>query len=70
MGSTFRNKKYGKHSICPITHTRLRPGKNKQGIPYIIVLKCNHIFYRKAFEEWAKEHDTCPLCRCVIKSDK
>ena len=36
MTKPFWNTKFGKHSICPITHTRLRPGKNQQGISYTI----------------------------------
>lgn len=66
MGKPFWNKKYGKNSICPITLTRLRPGKNKDGVPYIITSSCNHIFCRSAFINWLKNHDTCPVCRKKI----
>lgn len=46
------DKKYGKNAICGITKTRLRPGKNKNGISYIITLPCNHSFYRKPLINW------------------
>lgn len=66
MGTCYWDKKYGKNAICPITHSRLRPGKNKDGIPYIITSNCNHTFYRKALIEWMKNHNTCPVCRSNI----
>lgn len=68
------DKKYGKNSICGITKTRLRPGKDKNGKSYTIKLPCKHYFYRKALIEWLfksksdlyddnKYKTTCPLCR-------
>lgn len=66
MERPFWDKKYGKNSICPITLTRLRPGKDKNGIPYIITSKCKHTFYRSAFYNWLQNHDTCPVCRTKI----
>ena len=59
------NNKYGKNSFCGITKTRLRPGKDKDGISYICKLPCKHYFYRKAIQEWILhvENPTCPLCR-------
>jgi hypothetical protein len=61
------SKKYGKNSICAITNTRLRPGKNKYGQNYSLYLPCNHGFYRSALVSWVltKPHQTptCPLCR-------
>ena len=61
----FWNKKWGNDKICAITRTRIRPGKDKNGISYAIHLSCGHYFYRKAFIEWyAKNNDKiCPLCR-------
>lgn len=60
-------KKWGKDKLCGITHTRLRPGKNRNGISYTVTLKCNHSFYSKALIEWCKhctsEEPTCPSCR-------
>lgn len=60
-------KKYGKNSICAITNTRLRPGKNKNNLPYSIFLPCKHGFYRSAMLQWVlakpNEIPTCPLCR-------
>ena len=47
MAKYFWNKKYGRNKLCGITHTRLRPGKNKDGVSYVIILKCGHGFYRK-----------------------
>lgn len=69
MGKTFWDKKYGKHSLCPITHSRLRPGKNKHNIPHIITTNCNHSFYRKALIEWCKTKNVCPVCRQFINND-
>jgi len=63
------DKKWGKHVICPITQSRLRPGKNKKGIPYAITLPCKHRFYRSALFTWVKHSwsndkiPSCPLCR-------
>lgn len=59
------DKKYGKESICAITHNRLRPGKNKKGYPRSVFLECKHGFNRKALENWVLKSgkSTCPLCR-------
>lgn len=64
------NKKYGKDSICAITRTRLRSGKNKKNEKYSVFLPCKHGFVRSALFEMIKtdidrnaiEHN-CPLCR-------
>lgn len=57
------NTKYGKDKICGITHSRLRPGHNKNGQSYVVWLQCNHGFYRKPLEIWLKTNNTCPICR-------
>jgi hypothetical protein len=61
------NKKYGKDSICAITHSRLRPGKNSDGLSYCIFLPCKHGFYRSAITNLvisnSEEILKCPLCR-------
>lgn len=57
------NKKYGKNSLCAITHTRLRSGKNKHGQPRSIFLNCKHGFCRSALQSWSILNSTCPLCR-------
>lgn len=61
------SKKYGKNSICAITNTRLRPGKNKNKLSYSLFLPCKHGFYRSAILQWVlakpTEIPTCPLCR-------
>lgn len=57
------DKKYGKNSKCPISYTRLRPGKDKNDIPYTITLPCKHTFNRTALFKWSSSNDTCPLCR-------
>jgi len=61
------NKKYGKDSICGITHTRLRPGKNRFGETYAVYLDCKHGFCRSAMKVWVLTNPTapgtCPLCR-------
>ena len=63
----FWDKKYGRDAMCAITLTRLRPGKNKKGESYVIALTgCKHAFYRSAFEEWKRCHDTCPVCRARL----
>ena len=62
------NKKYGRDSICGITHVRLRSGKNITGQPYVIFLSCTHGFYRKAIKTWIQISfiKTCPICRKTI----
>lgn len=64
----FWSKKWGKDKICPITQSRLRPGKNKYGIPYIIELGCGHKFYRMALLKWSsiQQVPKCPVCRKEI----
>ena len=69
MTQPFWNKKYGKNAICAITLTRLRPGKNKEGIPYTITTPCGHTFYRSAFNNWLNDHNTCPVCRKNLKNN-
>ena len=67
MEKSWWNKKWGKEHICGITRTRLRPGKNKNGKPYVTCLKCTHSFYTKALEKWVimcpESPPTCPCCR-------
>ena len=65
---TFWNKSWGRDKICPISLTRIRPGKNKHGISYTISLKCGHIFWRKSLLKWYSSRDssTCPVCRKSI----
>ena len=59
----------GKKAICPITQVRLRPGKNKYGIPYAIKLPCGHRFIRTALFKWVRlaneknKRAQCPMCR-------
>jgi hypothetical protein len=57
------SKKWGKEHICPLTQTRLRSGKNKDGIPYCIQTICKHRFYTKPLMEWLAKQSTCPVCR-------
>ena len=67
--SSWWDKKWNKSKICGITHSRLRPGKNKYGTPYVIHIKCGHSFYTNALLEWMRmsttnsNTTTCPLCR-------
>ena len=67
----FWNKKWGKDKICPISHTRLRPGKNKDGLSYTIMLKCKHMYYRQALKNWYlsnnQNNNNCPICRTKFK---
>ncbi len=83
--SPWWSSKWGKDNICPITHSRLRPGKNKDGVLNTIKLHCNHRFNRKAILEWLSlsyekidngsfyiivNNNKCPVCRaCVNYSD-
>jgi len=64
----FWNKKWGKDAVCAITHVRLRPGKNRFGVPYTITLPCKHRYYRSALVQWVKSspQQTCPMCRKKI----
>lgn len=61
------SKKWGSDKICFITHSRLRPGKNKDDVPHTIILNCGHSFYTKPLLEWVKQlgerESTCPACR-------
>ena len=59
------DKKYGKESVCGITRTRLRPGKNLEGYTYCVFLKCKHGFCRSALKKWVTigGSTTCPMCR-------
>lgn len=38
--------------------------KNKDSIRTV----CNHAFCKKCFKKWTKHHDTCPLCRTIVKT--
>lgn len=60
------SKKWGKDKICPITHTRLRPGVSKEGYKYTTILDCNHRFNTKAIGKWLINNNNCPLCRQEI----
>ena len=61
------DKKYGKDRICAITRTRLRPGKNKDGMSRTVFLPCKHGFKRYALIQMIAANETdflsCPLCR-------
>lgn len=28
---------------------------------------CNHVFCKKCFQKWTRNHDSCPLCRSKVK---
>ena len=70
------SKKWGRNFLCPITQKRLRPGKNKNNITYVITTSCNHRFYRKALLEWCKtclennKYPNCPCCRKHINLEE
>jgi hypothetical protein len=70
--TTFWNKKWGKESLCGITHSRLRPGGYSDGTPRCIFLECSHGFYIKPLFEWirekGRENAKCPLCRLPINT--
>lgn len=69
MVKPFWNRKWGKDKICGISQGRLRPGKSKDGLPYVITLSCEHSFYRQALKIWGSQSfkknlvPVCPLCR-------
>lgn len=67
------NRKWGKGSVCSITFSRLRPGKDDYGYKKCVYLSCKHGFYRKALVEWykscPKEAPTCPTCRRPFATD-
>lgn len=57
------------NKICGISHTRLRPGKNKLGQDYCVFLECKHGFYRSVLNKWIEMSPTdpkCPMCRQTI----
>ena len=66
----FWSNKWGSDKICPITYTRLRPGKSSSGTPYIIKLSCGHRFCRNALLQWlvTSRNYSCPVCRNKIKT--
>merc|ERR1712216_500431 len=33
-----------------------------------IRLRCGHIFCEECVHEWLQREQTCPLCRCVVRS--
>jgi len=62
------DKRYGKNAICGITHSRLRPGKDSNGVAYVIKLPCQHAFYRSVLIKWIETSSSysapkCPMCR-------
>ncbi len=69
MSKPTWDKKWGQNARCAITQARLRPGRNKKGVPYTITLPCNHRFYRSALQTWIEklceksQTPSCPLCR-------
>ena len=63
MSKYWWNKKYGKDSICGITHSRLRPGKSIEGFTHVYTLPCSHTFYSKALIKWLNVSFSCPVCR-------
>ncbi len=66
-GNAWWESRYGNNKTCAITQSRLRRGKNKEGIPYSIKLECNHSFYTKALLQWIETgNNTCPLCRQLL----
>ena len=69
----FWKKKWG-DKMCGISHSRLRPGKNKFGLSYTIFLDCSHGFYRSLLIEWVKNcptvDPTCPMCRKTFECAK
>jgi len=66
MSKPWWSKKWGSNSICGITYSRLRPGKNKNGVYHTSRLKCSHSFCTNLLLEWIKKcpgEPTCPMCR-------
>jgi len=64
------NKKWGKDQICSISHTRLRPGKDKNGIQKTTILNCKHRFRTDSLFIWYNTNNfinnnyiSCPICR-------
>jgi len=65
------SNKWGKDKICGISHTRLRQGKNANGVYHTTELKCGHRFNTNSLLEWMKVYNnqtrtTCPMCRAVF----
>lgn len=67
MRKPFWNK-YGKDQLCGISHSRLRPGKNKDGKTHVVFLECKHGFYREPLSIWVRQNNTCPVCRNIISN--
>lgn len=68
------SKKYGKDKVCGISFTRLRQGKNKNGMSYVITLPCSHSFYRYNIVKWTifsiSQTSSCPICRTSYDLEK
>lgn len=65
MSKPWWSKKWGKDKICPITYTRVRPGKNTNNTKYTTILPCKHYFCTSSLIEWIGNsyESTCPVCR-------
>lgn len=50
-----------KCEICPIDNEAYELGQ------YLIICPCGHMYHIACIAEWAKEHDTCPMCRKSFK---
>ena len=65
-------EKWGKDSLCGITHTRLRPGRYKNGTKRCVFLSCKHGFYTRPLLYWIQtcyinnKIPLCPICRNTI----
>lgn len=67
-------EKRWRDKYCAITFCRLRHGLNIHGMSYCVKLKCDHSFYRSAFNNWImnceNEIVTCPSCRIPISIEE
>lgn len=67
MSKYWWTKKWGKDKVCPITQTRVRPGKNIIGVYHTSRLPCDHYFCTYPLLNWMEKgqsfESTCPMCR-------
>lgn len=51
------------NDICPITRESFEPNQH-----VCMVARCKHIFNKPTLMMWVGNNNTCPSCRCTIRS--
>ena len=53
-----------RYNSCPVNKTTFRPDTQIRKI-----IRCGHIFEKKAIESWLTANNTCPMCRGEVDSE-